>query len=133
MDLTKDIQSKADEPSARDIVRGKISAQVADTSSLLGTQADILGVLLTAMCADIVALADHAGNDCQRKRLELMQAAAGEHDIVVLARETLAKIESGDVKLPVHIKGLPEVVEEVLDRANKTAVILAGGDNEAPE
>jgi hypothetical protein len=74
--------------------------------------------------ADVIAISENPGNEGQRRRLEIMQALAGDDDIVALAKDALARISSGDAVLTSSVKGLPAVLDEVLGRATETAAVL---------
>lgn len=109
---------------ARQNIRATITAKVGDTPSLLGTQADVLGLVLVHLLADIIAISDDPGNDGQRKRLEIMQGLAGDADIKALAETALARITSGEAILTASLKGLESVIDETLTRSTATAKVL---------
>ena len=109
----------------RETVRVQIADQTGDDKTILGIQADMIGILLAYVLADITSLGDHASNEAQRTRLAIMQALAGaDVDIVALAKSTLAKIQNGDVILTAALKGLPSVIEDALINSTKVANIL---------
>ncbi|KII14120.1 MULTISPECIES: hypothetical protein [Phaeobacter] len=105
-------------------IRQQIEARAGDALSLLGTLSDISGVLLAHVVADVVAISENPGNEAQRRRLDIMQALAGDDDVEALAKDALARLTSGDAVLTSSIKGLPAVLDEVLGRATETAKVL---------
>ncbi|NKX42525.1 hypothetical protein HGG71_13805 [Rhodobacteraceae bacterium R_SAG2] len=105
-------------------LRKQIEDRAGDALSLLGTLSDVSGVMLAHVVADVIAISENPGNEGQRRRLEIMQALAGDDDIVALAKDALARISSGDAVLTSSVKGLPAVLDEVLGRATETAAVL---------
>lgn len=97
------------------LVRGKINTQVADTDSLLGTTADGVQLLLFAFSQLTVGL--HQANSLA----EVREAAA---PFNALATDFLAKVSSGEVKLPFQAKGLDSVVEDIEVRATAVTDVL---------
>lgn len=111
--------------SARAGVRSIISKNVGDTASLLGTVSDATGILVAMALADVVAL--HGSTTfAQYKAAKegVFTALAGEADIAEIASQALAKIQSGDVVLTAHVKGLENVITESLTRSNDVSTIL---------
>ncbi|WP_282093025.1 hypothetical protein [Epibacterium ulvae] len=111
-------------------LRSKIQNKAGDALSLLGSLSDIADLFLMHTIADVIAISEHSENDAQRRRLEIMQSLAGDHDVVALAQSTLARIQSGEVMLTADLKGLTSVLDEVLDRSTETAKVLSDA---APE
>jgi|GEM_PF-1481551 len=106
-------------------MRREIETKAGDALSLLGSLSDIADLFLMHTIADVIAISEHPENDAQRRRLEIMQSLAGDHDVVALAQSTLARIQSGEVMLTADLKGLTSVLDEVLDRSTQTAEVLA--------
>lgn len=113
----------------RSMLRQQIDRKVGDGPSLLGTQADVMGLLVAGQMARVVALADHASNEAQRQELAMLQALAGEADLVQLCRDGLAAIQAGDVILTASVKGVDNVFAEALARSTATATILAAASS----
>ena len=105
-------------------IRAQIEARAGDALSLLGTQADVLGIVLMHTLADVIATSENPGNEAQRRRLEIMQALAGEADLGALAQAALAKVTSGEAILTASLKGLEGVIDETLARSTETAQVL---------
>lgn len=115
---------------SREAVRQVIDKTVGDEKSLLGTQADVIGLLVAGQMARVVALADHASNEAQRQELAALQELAGDADLVQVCRDGLAAIKAGNVVLTASIKGVDNVFAEAFTRSTATATILvaaAGG------
>lgn len=110
---------------ARTAMRARIAEGVGDTPSILGTVADVMGLLVAGQMARTVALADHASNEAQRQELAMLQALAGDADLVQLCRDGLAAIQAGDVVLTAAVKGVENVFAEALARSTATAALLA--------
>ena len=98
------------------ILRTQIHSKVADVESLLGTTSDGVQLLLVAFSQLVVALNN------ANSLADVRAAAAPYHD---LASGFLAKVESGEVKLPYQSKGLDTVVGEIENRATAVAKVLA--------
>ena len=81
----------------RDLIREEISNKAGDNASLLGTTADGVQLLLFAFSQLTVGL--HQANSLA----EVREAAAPFNE---LATSFLAKVASGEVKLPFHRGGL---------------------------
>ncbi|ATF00792.1 hypothetical protein PhaeoP75_01133 [Phaeobacter gallaeciensis] len=105
-------------------IRAQIEARAGDALSILGTQADVLGIVLMHTLADVIATTENPGNEGQRRRLEIMQALAGEADLGALAQAALAKVTSGEAILTASLKGLEGVIDETLARSTETAQVL---------
>jgi len=105
-------------------IRAQIEARAGDTLSLLGTQADVLGIVLMHTLADVIATSENPSNEGQRRRLEIMQTLAGDADIAALAQAALAKVTSGEVVLTASLKGLEGVIDETFARSTETAQVL---------
>lgn len=112
---------------ARLKVRNRITAAAGDTASIVGTQADVVGIILVAVLADIVSLGEHAGNEAQRERLRMMEEVLGD-DVATEAAKALQSIARGDATLTATAtaKGVGAVLDEALERSTKTAAILVG-------
>ncbi|MFD2177742.1 hypothetical protein [Veronia pacifica] len=101
----------------RDEVRSRISGEVGDSDTLLGTTADGVQLLLFGFCQLVVKL--NAAST-----LAEVREAAGPFN--ALATSFLTKVESGEVKLPFQVKGLESVVEDIESRATAVAEVLGG-------
>ena len=122
--LSKEAHDAIMAEAAKSAVRQKITENAGDDKSLIGTQADVLGLLVAGQMARIVALADHASNEAQRQELAALQELAGGADLVQLCRDGLAAIKAGNVVLPASIKGVDNVFSEAFARSTATAAIL---------
>jgi hypothetical protein len=105
-------------------IRAQIEARAGDALSLLGTQADVLGIVLMHTLADVIATSENPGNEAQRRRLEIMQGLAGDADLGAVAQAALAKVTSGAALLTVSLKGLEGVIDEALAHSTETAQVL---------
>lgn len=132
----EEIEAVAAAQAARDVrkaLRREIDAVVGDLPSLIGTQADVVGMLVYGQMVRVVTLADHASNEQQRQELAMLEALAGEEvDLVALCRDALGKIERREVVLTAAVKGVAAVFAEALTRSTQTAALLmqAAGEGE---
>lgn len=101
---------------ARETVRQNIFARAGDRDSILGTTADGAQLLLYGF-ASLVAALNKANS-----LADVREAAAPFAD---LATSFLAKVESGDVKLPFQAKGMENVVADIETRATAVADALS--------
>ena len=113
LNYSNDIISKAGEIAA---LRDNIVAKVGDTDSLLGTTNDGIQLLLHAFAQLTVGL-HQAGS--------LAQVREAAEPFNELATQFLAKVDSGEVRLPCIDKGRESVMAEIEQRATKVADILA--------
>ena len=97
------------------LVRAGIEKNAGDNASLLGTTADGVQLLLFAFSQLTVGL--HQANSLA----EVREAAAPFNE---LATSFLAKVASGEVKLPFQAKGLNSVVEDIEVRATAVTDVL---------
>ena len=118
---------------ARADLRAQITAHVGDTQSLLGTHADVLGLLFVHMLADVIAITENVGNAAQRRRLEIMKDIAGDVDVAALAQDALARITNSEAVLTAQVKGLQSVVDEALTRSTQTAKVLSAAYGAQPQ
>jgi len=133
MNLTEGLEANVAAPSKRAALRHTIEQKIADTPSLLGTLSDAMGIVMVHAIADIVAASEHSDNAAQRRRLEIMQAIAGDTDIVALAQDTLTKLQAKEYQLTAEAKGLGSVVEETFARSTQTAMLLMDVPDADPE
>jgi len=106
-------------------LRRTIATQVGDAESLLGTVSDASGILVAMAFADIVALSTNTSfADYKKAKLDVYKTLAGGADIATLAGQALASIQSGEVKLTASLKGLENVIAEVLARSTGVATII---------
>jgi ribosomal 50S subunit-associated protein YjgA (DUF615 family) len=124
MDLTEGLSANTENPEPRQVVRNEIEQVVGDTPSLVGTLADVVGIVLMHTLADVIATSENPSNEGQRRRLEIMQTLAGDADIAALAQAALAKVTSGEAVLTASLKGLEGVIDETLTRSTETAQVL---------
>ena len=96
---------------ANDLVRAKIKRGAGDTASLLGTTSDAASLAIYGL-ATLVAKLSTA-----QSLADVREAAA---PFAALSAGFLAKVESGDIKLPFLIKGIESVVADI--EARSTAV-----------
>lgn len=113
-------------------IRAQIEARAGDALSLLGTQSDVLGIVLMHTLADVIATSENPGNEAQRRRLEIMQGLAPGADLAALAQAALAKITSGEAILTASLKGLEGVIDETLTRSTETAQVLIQASGAQP-
>ena len=99
-----------------DALRQQISTSAGDTDSLLGTTNDGIQLLLHAFAQLTVGL--HQASSLA----QLREAAEPFNE---LATQFLAKVDSGEVRLPYIDKGRESVMAEIEQRATKVADILA--------
>jgi len=105
-------------------LRNKITEQAGDSTSLLGTTADGVQLLLYAFSKHMIAL-----NNAQ----SLADVRASADEFVALSASFLSKVDSGEVRLPFLVKGLDSVVGDIEDRATKVADVLAQATSENKE
>ena len=101
-------------------IRSQISSAVGDTESLLGTTADATQLLLYGFTTLSAKL--HTA----KSRAAVREAAA---PFAELSAGFLAKVESGEVKLPFMAKGLESVVIDIEQRATAVAEVLQSTTN----
>lgn len=101
-------------------LRYQISQQAGDTASLLGTTADATQLLLHAVATLVSRL------NTAKSLADVRAAAAPFNDLAI---SFLAKVESGEVKLPFKDKGLDKVVADIEQRATAVAEVLASANN----
>ena len=105
---------------AKELVRQGISENGGDIPSLLGTASDVASLSLIHAMATVVA-EDQSGGDFA-KFIEikhgLLDTIAGDHSFAEIAAQFLGAIQSGEVKIPLMVKGLPKVMEEISERSN---------------
>lgn len=107
--------------------RARIAREVGDPESILGTQADIIGLLVAISLAQIAALKDVATRDnVQKSMIARIEAIVGtDVDIFALADNALEHIASGEIVLTAAVKGVENVLSEAFERSTKAAAILS--------
>lgn len=100
---------------SRFLIREGIAASAGDTLSLLGTASDGAQLLLYHMAKMTQGLAS------ANSLAEVREATV---DFAPLADALLAKVSSGDVKLPFLVKGEAEVMAEIENRATAVSEAL---------
>ena len=117
--------SKLESLKNRNQIRGQIKKGVGDTESLLGTVADGQSILVAIALSDIVALSTAADFAKYKKaRLDVLSALSGNADLVKIAGDALAKIQSGEAILTGSVKGLEATIAETLTRSTGVANTL---------
>lgn len=123
--------TKLDALKKRLVVRGAIKRDVGDTASLLGTVADGQSILVAVALSDMVALSTATDFAKYKKaRLDALKALSGDADLLAIAGEALAKIQSGDVILTASLKGLEATISETLERSTGVAQTLIAATKE---
>lgn len=115
-DLTQKEITDLEAMGLRSAIRQKIFANAGDRDSILGTTADGAQLLLYGF-ASLVAALNKANS-----LADVREAAAPFAD---LATSFLAKVQSGDVKLPFQAKGMENVVADITTRATAVADALS--------
>jgi hypothetical protein len=113
--VDEDLDEKYPEKVFKSNIRNLINASAGDTESLLGTTADATQFLLYGFTSLIVKLYSASST------VEVQEAAA---PFVELSSGFLAKVESGEVKLPFMAKGVESVFSEIEQRATAVAGVL---------
>ena len=121
-ELVAEDQARAAAAAAKLQARHRITTQVADTTSLLGTASDGAQFVIKAHFELLLALS-------QAKSLEDVRAATQPH--LAQAESFLSKVESGEVVLTSDLKTEDVVLEEIADRATKVSAILVPAEPEA--
>jgi len=96
-------------------IRESIEEAAGDQAAILGTTADATQLLLYVLCTLTTKLST------VNSLAEVREATA---EIEPMATAFLAKIESGEVKLPFMQKGLDSVVNDIQTRATAVAGVL---------
>ena len=115
----------------RQLVRSQIAVQAGDTLSLLGTASDAAALATLGVAALTTALAG-AGNYTEFKAafLATLGKLAGDQDMVAVSAGFLAKIEAGEVLIPVMIKGVGDVMADIENRSTAVSEALIAADAE---
>lgn len=114
----------------RAAIRDVIEKKVGDTSSILGTTADVTQLNAAAILAFILSLKTSENyEDFQKTFLGTIEnlippAGDGAPDIYQQAQAFLAAIETGDIILTAALKGAGTVINEMATRSNGVAQIL---------
>ncbi len=116
---------------ARQDIRGKISDEVGDTESLLGTTADASAIAILGVAALAVA-AKGAGNysDFKKALLDMMNALASGNDMASISQAFLDRVQSGEVILPAMAKGVGDVISDIETRSTAVARALVAAQAE---
>ena len=110
---------------ARAELRNAIAAAAGDSDSVLGTTADTSQLLLYGAASLITKLHDPSAANPLSKLLETTAPFAE------LCNNFLAKVDSGEVKLPFKVKGLEAVVTEIEQRTTAVSEVLELNSNQA--
>lgn len=108
-------------PDPREAIRNQISREGGDVQSLLGTAGD--GATLTLLYLAKLTVALSTVNSLA----EIRDAAA---EFEPLAQSFLDSVQSGDTRLPVDVKGHPEVLTEIELRSTVIADALSAPEDE---
>lgn len=100
---------------AKSETRQKIAARAGDEASLLGTTSDAASLAIYGLASLVAKLAT------ANSLAEVRDAAA---PFAALSADFLAKVESGEVKLPFMLKGLETVVADIETRATAVSDAL---------
>ena len=112
-DYSNDIISKAGQIAA---LRKSIVAKAGDTDSLLGTTNDGVQLLLHSFAQLTVGL---------NQANTLAQVREATEPFNEMAKQFLAKVDSGEIRLPYMDKGIDSVMTEIEQRATKVSDVLA--------
>lgn len=96
-------------------LRHAIATQAGDEASLLGTTSDAAALAIYGLASLVAKLAT------ANSLAEVRDAAA---PFAALSADFLAKVESGEVKLPFMLKGLDTVVTDIETRATAVSDAL---------
>ena len=99
-------------------IRGKIADQGGDLATLLGTTSDGVALALFGLAELVAGLS---------KATSLAEVRAAAAPFAALSEGFLAKVESGDVRLPFMVKGVEKVVADIETRSTIVADALSGG------
>jgi hypothetical protein len=94
------------------LVRQNIEFTSGDDSSILGTTADGMQILLHAFSGFIVKL-----NNAQ----SMDEVRASTNDFAPIAQAFLTKVDTEQVKLPFNVRGLDETMDKIEQRATAVA------------
>ncbi len=118
----------------KQVLRKKITKNVGDTESLLGTTADAVAYAIDDISMDILAVAGSANSSYKDKRIELYNNLHGDNawdKAVVAAQSWFDNRKSGVIKLPIDIKGVETVFADVAKNGtgvtNEIEAALANG------
>ena len=105
-------------------VRDQIEREVGDDKTLIGILSDNVQLLTVFMLATI---ASNAGSTdpAQEEMNGILQALAGEDDIVALAQNALDQIITGEIVLTAAAKGVANVTADGFGAGSKVAEILS--------
>lgn len=122
--LTAEDRARLEEEAIRSAMRHRIRDAAGDTASILGTAADATQLLLYGMAMLVKGLSQ------ANSLAEVREAAA---PFAALSSDFLAKVESGEVKLPFMAKGIENVVADIEGRSTAVADVFAAfaADGEA--
>ncbi|PAJ72046.1 hypothetical protein CJF42_23360 [Pseudoalteromonas sp. NBT06-2] len=97
------------------IARGKISINVADIASLLGTTSDSIHLVLVELAKLCESL---------NKVNTLAEVRSSAKPLTDLLAGFIAKVNSNEVQLPYQAKGIDQVIADIESRATSVAKIL---------
>lgn len=113
--LSKEAHDAIMAEAAKSAIRQKIAAKAGDEASLLGTTSDAAALAIYGLAALVAKLST------ANSLAEVRDAAA---PFAALSADFLAKVESGEVKLPFMLKGLDTVVTDIETRATAVSDAL---------
>lgn len=109
----------------RDLIRAEIASHAGDTLSVLGTTADAAALSTLGMCALTVAVAQGTSwASFKTAFTDAIASMAGEQDMAALSAAFLAKVASGEVKVPALAKGIDEVIADIEQRSTAVSDAL---------
>lgn len=119
-----DVEVVPTQPELRADVRDRIEREVGDDKTLIGILSDNVQLLTVFMLATI---ASNAGSTdpAQEEMNGILQALAGEDDIVALAQNALDQIITGEIVLTAAAKGVANVTADGFGAGSKVAEILS--------
>lgn len=132
MDTTMDespvteIDESNTEISPKDQVRNQISL-IADDKSLLGTTSDAATYAVDDTAMDILAVANSADSSYKKERIALFEQLHGEgswSNAVTFSKEWFDARKDRKIKLPIDVKGIASVFNDVAERGTGVAIIL---------
>lgn len=113
--LPKDQHDAVMREAQKSALRQRIASQAGDEASLLGTTSDAAALAIYGLASLVAKLAT------ANSLAEVRDAAA---PFAALSADFLAKVESGEVKLPFMLKGLDTVVTDIETRATAVSDAL---------
>lgn len=123
--LSPEDHAKMIERAEKSAVRQRIEKSGGDTLSMLGTTADAAAIATLGIAALTVAVSG-AANYAEFKAayLAALGKLGGDHDMVQISADFLAKIEAGEVMIPAMVKGVGSVIGDIETRSTAVAQAL---------